>query len=190
MIDFLICYIWHILIICGVVSAFFNSTVCILVLFRKKFTFSCKYMITEYVMLLCIIFAMLKRIVSDKLILTMFAAFILMWFLLQLYFKIKKLMFIRVYGIHRKMHTRLSEYLNDYAKYNGMDRTNMYIYGGDTKTPCNMIIFKKVPKKTAKHVLSEINVFLKQYSVLSVANEILLLCLNIAVVFIMLNGVM
>lgn len=87
------------------------------------------------------------------------------------------------------MHTRLSEYLNDCAEYNGMDRTNMYIYGGDTKTPCNMIIFKKVPKKTAKNVLSEVNVFLRQYSALSVAHEILLLCVNVAVVFIMLNVV-
>ena len=87
------------------------------------------------------------------------------------------------------MHMRLSEYLNECAEYNHMDRTNMYIYGGDAKTPCNMIIFRGVQNNIIKNVLSDVDKFLKKYAVLSAVHEVLLLCINIAVVFIMLNGI-
>lgn len=181
--------IWNILFLCAVLCAVLNSIVCVLVLLKRKFTFSCGYMFTEYTMLLCIISVMLKRIASDKFIFVMFVFFIVLWFLFQLRLKIKKLCFIRVYGIHKKMHMRLSEYLNECAEYNHMDRTNMYIYGGDAKTPCNMIIFRGVQNNIIKNVLSDVDKFLKKYAVLSAVHEVLLLCINIAVVFIMLNGI-
>lgn len=188
MIDFLINNVWYILFICGTLCAVFNSAICIAVLLRKKFTFSCGYMFTEYIMLLCVIFVMLKRIITDECVLIWFGIFVLLWLLLQLRFKLSHFKFVRVYGIQKKMHKRLAQYLSDCAEYNGMNRTNMYIYGGDAKTPCNMIIFKSAPKKITKTVLKDINRFLKQYSSPSAVHEFLLLCLDIAVVFIMFNG--
>lgn len=189
MIDFLISNVWYIIFICGALCAVFNSAVCIAVLSKNKFTFSCGYMFTEYVMMLCVIFVMLKRIVSDEHIIVLFGIFILLWLILRLRFKIGHFKFVRVYCIQKNMHERLAQYLSECAEYNGMNRTNMYIYGGDAKTPCNMIIFKSAPKKISKAVLKDVNVFLKQYSNPSATHEILLLLLNIAVVFIIFNGI-
>lgn len=177
--------IWNILAVCGIACAVLNFVICVLVLARVRLTFSCEYMLTEYIMLVCVIFVMLKNAVSDRCIVILFAVLILLWVVMQLRLRIKKLSFIRVYGIHIKMHVRLSDYLNECAEYNHMDRTSMYIYGGDAKTPCDMIIFKGVSRVVRKSVLSDVDRFLKKYSVQSISREIFLLCLNAAVVIMM-----
>lgn len=188
--NFIVENIWYILFGLAAISAISNSVVCILVLLGKKFAFSCRYMFTEYVMLLCVIFVMLKKIISENIVIIIFSACIALWCLMQLRLKTKKIVFIRVYGIHKKMHDRLSNYLNACAEYNHTDRTSMYIYGGDTTIPCNLIIFRGVGGNIIKNVLSEVNKFLKQYATTSAAHEIFQLFLNVAVIFIMLGGIM
>ena len=177
-------YLWTILAVSAIAAAALNIAVNIIVILKLRMTFNCEILVTEYIMSGVILLALLRQILSDTEILLMYIILVAVWAVIIIVFRIRKLSFVRVYGIKRVMHGKLKENLEKAAELHGLDRTCVYIYGGDVKTPCNTVIFRGVDKQVQKSVLSKINKFLKTYATDTVMPRITALLLDIAVIFI------
>ena len=82
------------------------------------------------------------------------------------------------------MHNTIKEKLEKICAEYGIDRTSVYIYGGDSKTPCNTVVFKNVNEDVKKSVVKKMDNFLKTYSHDAALMHIISLFLDGAVVFI------
>ena len=183
-------YAHHIVAAIAILAAFVNSVKYLNVITRHRFTFHCGLYVTEYFMTVCVILSLLKNVLTDKWVILCLASALVLWCLIILGYKARGLVFISVHGIRRNMHARLSDYLASSAAYNNTDRTSMYIYGGDSKIPCNMIIFKSVKRDVRSSVLKDVNAFLREYSFGGVWASVFSIMLNIAAVYIALSVIL
>ena len=188
--DIIIKYAHHITAAIAILAAIINSVTRLNVITKRKFTFSCGFYVTEYFMTVAIILSLLSGVVKGKSVLAVLFCALILWVLIILCYKLRGLVFISVHGIRRSMHTRLQDYLASCASYNNSDRTSMYIYGGDSKIPCNMIVFKNVPRKVRKSVLCDVNDFLMEYSLGGALANLFSLLLNAAAVYITLSVIL
>ncbi len=182
--DFTAEYFWIIMAVLVSLCAVANALIHICVLLRIRFVWSCEYLFTEYAMLVCTVVAILSKTLDIYRLMLIPAVAILLWILLLCIRKARGIHYIRVFGIRQQMHQRLESYLADSAVANHMGRDNMYIYGGDSKTPCNMIIFRKTAKSVQRPILKDVNSFLKQYSYGAASSSLLMLLLDAAAVYI------
>lgn len=177
-------YFLRALSLLAVVAALANIAINITAQLRLKMTFSCNIYITEYIMTAVMLFILLKNILSDSQIIILSIVFAIVWCMTIIIFKKRKMYFIRVFGIKKVMHNTLREKLEQICTEHQLDRTGIYIYGGDSKTPCNTIIFKNVDKNIRQAVTKEANFFLKTYSHDAAFTHIISVLADIAVIFI------
>lgn len=171
-----------IIAVLAIASAAVNSIVRLAVIFRLKLTFNCQYLVTEYVMMLAVLLGIFRRTMTNSRILAIFVIAMALWGAVTLAFHLKGFVFVRVFGIRHSMHGKISQSLADIAHSCGLDRTSMYIYGGDLKTACNMLIFKHTTAANRISCIKQGEKFLKNYITGNVATSILQILLNIAVV--------
>lgn len=176
-------FIWLLLAIAALGAAFYNIYINVLVLLRIRLTYDCVNYLSEYIMLTVIMLALLNQILSPAAIILILILSAVIWQAVTMSFRKKRLHFIRVYGIQHVMHTKISQMLAQSAQKYGLDRTRVYIYGGDHKTPCNTIIFRSVKKKVRMSILSDIEYYLKRY-VTVVRESIISLILDAAAIYI------
>lgn len=188
--DIFVKYAHHVTAAIAIFAAIINSATRLSVITKRKFTFSCGFYVTEYFMTVAIVLSLLSGVVKGKSVLAVLFCALILWLLIMLCYKLRGLTFISVHGIRRNMHSRLQEYLASCANRNNSDRTSMYIYGGDSKIPCNMIIFKRVPRKVRKSVLCDVNDFLMEYSLGGTISNVISLLLNTAAVYITLSVIL
>ena len=177
-------YIWKVLTMLAVAAAVVNAVINIAALFRIRMIFNCNIYITEYIMTSVVLLLLLRQLLSDGAIIVLIIAFVLIWLAVTLWFRINKMCFMRVFGIKRIMHNTIKEKLEKICAEYGIDRTSVYIYGGDSKTPCNTVVFKNVNEDVKKSVVKKMDNFLKTYSHDAELMHIISLFLDGAVVFI------
>lgn len=177
-------YFWKALHILAVVAAIINIAVNITALFRIKMTFNCNIYLTEYIMTVVVLLFLLKNMLSDNMAVLLSIIFAIMWCVIRIGFKLRNMYFVRVFGINKIMHNTLREKLEQICAEHQLDRTSVYIYGGDSKTPCNTVIFKNVGKSIRTAVIKETEHFLKTYSHDAKFTHIVSIFADIAVIFI------
>ncbi|MBE5818799.1 MAG: hypothetical protein E7312_07080 [Clostridiales bacterium] len=188
--DIIVKYAHHVTAAIAILAALINSVTRLNVITKRRFTFSCGFYVTEYFMTVAVILSLFSGIVKGKMVLASLFCALVLWIIIILSYKLRGLVFISVHGIRRSMHSRLQDYLSSCASHNNSDRTSMYIYGGDSKIPCNMIIFKRVPRKVIRSVLDDVNVFLREYSLGGTFTNLFSLLLNAAAVYIALSVIL
>lgn len=177
--------IYTVLSVIGSICAVFDIALNILLLFKIKMYFNCNIYAVQYIMAICVLSDITKGILSDAQTTVIFILAILIYIIIALVFHIKGLVFFRIFGLKYIMHDTIKDKLSQIAIQSNLNRTNIYIYGGDSKTPCNTLVFRKTNKATINTVLNQLDSFLKKYTCSNVLLHIFALFIDIAVIYIL-----
>lgn len=181
--------LWLILKICAVCAAILNICINLFVILNIRMTFNCNYMLTEYTMAAVVLLMLLKKVLNNSNTIIIIVVLAAIWIATTLVFRIQNVHFIRIYGVKRNMHQKLKSHIEKTALEHSLDRTNVYIYGGDSKTPCNTLIFRHVKKSDRQSILADINKYLRHYSTNSGVSTIPSLLCDIAVIYMVVAGI-
>ncbi len=176
--------IFSILSIIATLCAIFDITVNLLIICKRKMIFNCNIYIAQYLMAIIVLISIAKNILSKGIATIIFISLTSIFILILYIFRQKGLSFYRIFGLKCKMHDKLQKKLTYFCQSNKLDRTRIYLYGGDAKTACNTLTFRHVKNSIENKVILYVNKFLKKYSSPNLFYHISAILLDIAVIYI------